>query len=105
MAGGVPRLYRRHTPHQCLIGDVDQALGAPRNMSYRVHAAGVPVPAIEDEGDIDVDDVPLLQWFRVGDPVADNMVDRGAGCLGKAAIVAGRDRKSTRLNSSHLGTS
>ena len=47
-------------PHR-LVRDVDQALRGGRDLADGVHAAGVAVPAVLDDGDVDVDDVALLQ--------------------------------------------
>src|SRR5690606_12621750 len=59
-----------------------------------VHAAGVAVPAVLDDGDVDVEDVTVLQHLGLaGDAVADDVVDRGAHGLGEAAVAqVGRDR-------------
>src|SRR5690606_1991378 len=59
-----------------------------------VHAAGVAVPAVLDHGDVDIDDVTVLEDLaRAGDAVADDVVDRDAGGLGVAAVAdIGRDR-------------
>jgi hypothetical protein len=48
-----------------------------------VHAADV-------RGDVDVDDVAVVQLGRVGDAVADDLVDRGAQRLGEAFVAEGR---------------
>src|SRR5690606_29356836 len=56
--------------------------------------AVVAVHALPVEGDVDVDDVPLLQHRAVGDAVADHLVDRRAQRLGEAA-VAERGRVGT----------
>jgi len=48
------------------------------------------VPALEDDGDVDVEDVALDQLALAGDAVADDMVDRGADRARKAAIIERR---------------
>src|SRR5262245_27872756 len=48
------------------------------------------MPAVDDHGDVDVDDVTLLQAVVAGNAMAEDMVDRGADRLGKAAVVQGR---------------
>jgi hypothetical protein len=52
------------------------------------------VPAVLDHGDVDVDDVAVLQDLGLArDAVADHVVDRGAHGLREAAIAdVGRDR-------------
>jgi hypothetical protein len=57
-------------PHG-LVGDLAQALGGDRAFADDEHAAGVAVPAVLDDGDVDVDDVAVLQRPVVGDAVAD----------------------------------
>ena len=47
----------------------------------RIHAAGIAVPAVEDVGHVDIDDVAFAQRLVVGNAVADDVVDRGAGRL------------------------
>ena len=42
------------------------------------HARGVAVPAVQDRGDVDVQDIAVLQRLRARDTVADHMVDRDA---------------------------
>src|SRR5689334_2503824 len=49
------------TAHHRLVRYVNQTLGAPRNLADRKHAAGIAVPAIQDQRHIDVDDVSFLQ--------------------------------------------
>src|SRR5690606_14488218 len=60
-----------------------------------VHATGVAVPAVLDHGDVDVQDVAVLQHLALaGDAVADDVVDRGADggrerdAAGTAAVTA-----------------
>jgi len=45
------------------------------------------VVAVLDNGDIDVEDVTVLQGFVIGNAMADDMVDRGADRLGEALVV------------------
>ena len=47
------------------------------------------MPAVEDEGDVDVDDVAFLQRLFAGNAVADHVIDRGAGRFLVAAIHQG----------------
>ena len=65
-----------------------------RHVADQIHAAGVAVPAVEDRGHVDVDDVAVLQRLVARDAVADDMVDRDAAALGVAAIAERRrDRR------------
>src|SRR5690606_23678591 len=52
------------------------------------------VPTVLDDGHVDIDDVPVLQHLGfAGNAVADDVVDRGAHGLGKAAVThVGRNR-------------
>ena len=80
---------RGDAAHQALVGDLDQPLGGALQLADRVHAAGIAMPAIDDEGHVDVDDVALAQRLLVGNAVADDVVDGGAARLAVAAIVEG----------------
>jgi hypothetical protein len=61
--------------HQRLVGDLDQPLGAARDVAHGVHAAGVAVPTVDDERHVDVDDIAFFEGLGVGNAVADHMVD------------------------------
>src|SRR5690606_8034562 len=80
-------------PHRLERG-LDQAPRHHRRGAGVVHAAGVAVPAVLDHGDVDVDDVAVLQDLGFArDAMADDVVDRDAGGLGIAAVAdVGRDR-------------
>ena len=60
------------------------------DLADQVHPAGVAVPAVEDRGDVDVDDVAVLERAVARNAVADDMVDRGAAALRIAAIAERR---------------
>ena len=94
VAQGRARLHRADAAPHRLEGGFDQAPGHDRRGTDVVHAAGVAVPAILDDGDVDIEDVAVLEDLaRAGDAVADHVVDRGAHRLGVAAITdVGRDR-------------
>src|SRR5690606_34374002 len=94
VAQGRARLHRADAAEHGLAGGLDQAPGHHRGLAHVVHAAGVAVPAVLDHGDVDVDDVAVLQDLaRAGDAVADDVVDRGADRGGEAAVAhVGRDR-------------
>ena len=77
----------RMAAHQAFVGDLEQPLGGALDAADRIHARGIAMPAIDDQGHVDVDDVALAQRLRIGDAVADDVVDRGAGRLGVATIV------------------
>jgi hypothetical protein len=48
---------------------------------------GVPVYAIDVGGDVDLDNVTILERAGVGNAVADDLIDRGAAGLREAAIT------------------
>jgi hypothetical protein len=47
------------------------------------------VPAVEDNGHVDIDDVAVLERLLARDAVADHVIDRGAGRFAIAAIHQG----------------
>src|SRR5690606_5610111 len=51
---------------------------------------GVAVDAVEEGGDVDVDDVAVLEGTGVGDAVADDLVDAAAQRLREAAVAQRR---------------
>ena len=52
--------------------------------------AGVAVYAADVGGDVDLDDVAVLQRASIGDAVADDLIDRRAARLGEPAIAKRR---------------
>ena len=83
-------------PHG-LIGDVGQPLGGNGYLAHHEHAAGVAVPAVLDNSDVNIDHVAFFEGLVVGYAMADLVVDRGAngfwvGRLATALVVQrGRD--------------
>jgi hypothetical protein len=55
-----------------------KAFGGALDLADRIHAAGIAMPAVENECHVDVDDVAVAQRLGVGNAVADDVVDRGA---------------------------
>ena len=74
-------------PHG-LISDSAQTLGGNRNLAHHEHAAGVAVPAVFDDGDVDIDDIALFQRLVIGNAMADLVVDRGADGFGVGGVAA-----------------
>ena len=68
---------------QRLLGAFDQQAALLVDVADEVGRVGVPVHAADVRGDVDVDDVAVLELTGVGDPVADALVDRRAERLGK----------------------
>src|SRR5690606_14786161 len=94
VAQGGTRLHRADAAPHRLGRGLDQAPGHHRRGAGVVHAAGVAVPAVLDHGDVDVDDVAVLEDLGgARDAVADDVVDGDAGGLGVAPVAdVGRDR-------------
>src|SRR5258706_6216158 len=64
-----------------------------RRLADVVHAAGVAVVAVLDDGDVDIDDIATFEYAVVGNAVADHMIDRRTDGFGEAAIAdVGRNR-------------
>ena len=56
----------------------------------RVHAAGVAMPAVDNQRHVDIDDVAVAQRLWSWNAVADDVVDRGADRMREAAVVERR---------------
>ena len=87
MACCMAGLHGGNATHQGIVGDVDQPLGPSRKLPHGVHAAGVAVPAVDDQRHIDVDDIPVLEGLGIGDAVAHDVVDRCADRPRESTIV------------------
>src|SRR5262249_53996578 len=96
IAGGRTRVDHGNAAHHRFVGHLDQALGAAWDRTHGEHAAGVAVPAVEDEGDVDIDDVALLERLLARDAVAHYVIDGGAGGLAIAAIHERRRHRPVR---------
>ena len=68
IAGGGAGPDRGHAPHQRLIGDLDQPLGGARDLPTAYMRLEIAVPAVDDEGHVDIEDVALLQRAGPGMP-------------------------------------
>src|ERR1700730_10626061 len=90
IAGGGAGFHRGDAAHHGLVGYFDQPFGLAGDRAHRIHPAGIAVPALEDEGNVDVDDVAFLQQPVPGHAVADHVVDRSAGRIAVAAVHQGR---------------
>jgi hypothetical protein len=89
-AGAGAGADRRYAAHQAFMRDFQQPLGGALDGADRIHAARIAMPAVENVGHVDVDDVAVPERLGVRNAVADDMIDRGAGRFGVAAIVQGR---------------
>ena len=72
-----------------LLGKLDQPPREDGGVANHEHLAGIAVIAVLDDGDVDVDDVAVLQPLVAWNAVADLMVHRGADGFRKAAVVEG----------------
>ncbi|KAG0778142.1 hypothetical protein G6F22_011413 [Rhizopus arrhizus] len=88
IAQGGARTHRADSAPHRFVGGFHQAARHHRRRADEVHAAGIAVPAILDDGDVDIDDVAILEHLPfTGNAVADDVVDRGAHGLGEAAVA------------------
>ena len=90
IAGGGAGLHHGDAAHHGFIGDLDQALGFALHLADVIHAAGIAMPAVQDDRHVDIDDVALLERTVAGDAVADDVIDRGAERMAVAAIAEAR---------------
>ena len=90
VADGGAGAHHLDAAHHRLMGDIHQAPRLHPHFADAEHAAGVAVPAIEDDGHIDVEHVAVLQALGAGDAVAHHVVHRGADGFGEAPVVEGR---------------
>jgi hypothetical protein len=63
--------------------------GLHADIADEEHAAGVAVPAVDDDGHVDIDDVAVLQALGTGNAVADDMIDADARRMAVAAVEDG----------------
>ena len=89
-----PRLGSLHSYLQTLLRDTHQLFLLRRCLTDDEHTRGVGIVTIEDSGEVDIDDVPLLQnVFCLGNTMTDHLVDTRTDTHGKrlriliAAIV------------------
>ncbi len=78
---------------EAFLGDLDESLGVAGSFTNTEHLAGVAEVTVLDDGNVEIDDVAILEDFFAGrDAVAYHVIDRGADRLGKAAVIeAGGD--------------
>src|SRR3546814_9837785 len=76
-------------PH-ALVGDLGEPPRQDGGLADVVHAAGIAVPAILDDRDVDIEYVAVLEDFFARDAVAYLMIDRGADGAGEGRIARRR---------------
>ena len=74
---------------QAFITDFRQSLGLHRRLADVEHFAGVAVVTVLDDSDVDIDVVPVFEFFVVGNAVADHMIQRGADGFGETVVIQG----------------
>ena len=87
-AAGLDGLDRAHGR---FVGALDEQSVLLGHVAGQEGGVGVAVHAVDVGGDVDVDDVAVLDHGRVGDAVADDLVERRAAGL-REALVAQRRR-------------
>ncbi len=86
-----PRFDGFDRPHRGLVGALDQQAVLLGDVAGQERGVGVAVHAVDVGRDVDVDDVAVFDHGRVGDAVADDLVQRRAARFG-IALVAQRRR-------------
>src|SRR5437588_13062295 len=87
IAGRGTRLYRRDAAHHAFIGDFGEALRLTFHLADIIHAAGIAMPSVQNDSDIDVQNVAVFERPVAGNAVADDVIDRGAKRVTVAAIA------------------
>lgn len=81
-----------HAQFHAFVADTAQAFGEYGGFADDEHFAGVAMVTVFDNGDVDVDNVTILELFGAGDAVADLVVYRGTDGFGETVVVErGRD--------------
>ena len=89
-ADGVQRAAGRDgadAAHHRLVRALDQQPRLLVHVSGQERRVGVPVYAAEVRGDVNVDDVAVVDQRVIGDPMADHLVQRGAQRLRVTAVA------------------
>ena len=78
--------HRADRSVECLLGSLDQQPRLFVDLADQERRVRVAVHAADERGDVDVEDVALDGLRRIGDAVADDLVQRGAQRLRVAAV-------------------
>ena len=97
MANIAKRCARPHLTNagkQGCTRNIHQTLGFNRRLAGIIHTRGIAMPAIFDDGNIDIDDIAIFQHFcRRWNAVANNVIHRCADTGRKAFVThVGRNR-------------
>src|SRR6185369_15199764 len=90
-------LHLLNPQHHGIIGNLTKSLRLYRHFAYPEHAAGITVPAVNSRGDVDINDISVLQLTIIRNAVANNVIHRGADGFRKAAVTKWRGN-STGFN-------
>ena len=109
----IARLYRLNAQHQRFMRDLNQPLIAPRELARHIHARGIPKPAVQNAGDVNIQNITVFQHLCPRNPVANHVVDRDtAGMLitpiadggrGRARVLNERLNTGVQLTGGHAG--
>src|SRR5260221_1264542 len=72
--------------HHRLISHFDEPFGLAGDRAHRIHPAGIAIPALDVEGDVDADHVAFLRQAVAPLAVPDHLVPRVAVRIPVAAI-------------------
>src|SRR5437763_1780208 len=62
--------------HQAFVSHIDQPARLNADIADQVHPARIAVPAVDDRGYVDIDDVAVLELTVAGNAVAHDVIDR-----------------------------
>ena len=82
-----PRADRGNALHHAIIRHIHEQLGLGGWLTGCIHATGIAMPAIQDDGDVNIDDVAIGQHAVPGNAMADHVIDRSAGRFRVAPIA------------------
>ena len=73
---------------ETLLRDINQSLSVAGDIADGKHLAGIPMPAIFDDRDINIDNVAALKYFFLrGNAVTDHVINRGTHRFGKSTVA------------------
>ncbi len=81
------RPHGLNTATHSFMGDIGQPPGDDRRLADKEHSTGIAMKPVLDNGDVDIDYVPVLQPAVAGDAVANHVVDGGADRFREALVV------------------
>ena len=101
IAKRIARFDRGNPFEQSVMGHLNQPFRFARQCSSHIHAAGVPIPTIDDHSHINIQNIAIFYALVSWNAVADHMIDRNTAGVQIAFIAnRGRDRPMCRH---HIG--